>query len=106
MTVGGKRVLEHRWLKERELGRKLERWEEVRHVDGDARNNDLSNLVVVRCRRREELGQGSGEEVSNERVGRLVGDKLILGPGEVSEGFKDISTLKVMQREYRGGNNG
>lgn len=41
-------VLTHRLVVARSLGRPLSRWETVHHVDGDRRNNDLSNLQLRR----------------------------------------------------------
>jgi len=46
--VNGRRMDEHRFLMEQSLGRKLYgRREQVHHIDGDKRNNALSNLEVV-----------------------------------------------------------
>lgn len=42
-----KRVSYAKWLMEKELGRSLEKDEVVYHIDGDAYNNDLSNLEVI-----------------------------------------------------------
>ena len=42
-----KRVSYSKWLMEKELGRKLDKNEVVYHIDGDAYNNDLSNLKVI-----------------------------------------------------------
>lgn len=39
----------HRYLMQKHLGRKLERNELVAHIDGDIRNNDISNLKIVYC---------------------------------------------------------
>jgi hypothetical protein len=47
IKVDGKWVREHRWLMEQRLGRKLEKWEQVHHIDGNHLNNDLSNLEVL-----------------------------------------------------------
>jgi len=37
----------HRRIIEEHLGRKLERWEHVHHIDGNGLNNSLDNLVVL-----------------------------------------------------------
>ncbi len=44
----GKKVREHRWLMEQELGRKLEADEDVHHVNGDPLDNRLENLRVLK----------------------------------------------------------
>lgn len=44
---GGKKVREHRWLMEEKLGRKLERYEHVHHINGDPLDNRMENLVVL-----------------------------------------------------------
>src|SRR3990167_5739214 len=44
---GSKQVLEHRWVMEKFLGRKLSRYELVHHINGDKRDNRLSNLSIV-----------------------------------------------------------
>ena len=46
ITVNGKRVLEHRYVMERHLGRKLKRKERIHHIDGDKLNNNISNLIL------------------------------------------------------------
>lgn len=47
--VNGKRirVKRHRWIMENHLGRKLSRWENVHHIDGNRLNNDISNLELI-----------------------------------------------------------
>jgi len=47
IKVNGKWVREHRWLMEQHLGRKLEKWEQVHHIDGDHLNNAIENLEVL-----------------------------------------------------------
>ena len=43
----GRYAPEHRVIMEKHLGRKLEKWEHVHHIDGNKKNNDLKNLVVM-----------------------------------------------------------
>ena len=43
IAVDGRRVLEHRFVVERHLGRKLTRSEVVHHIDGDRTNNAIEN---------------------------------------------------------------
>ena len=40
-------VLEHRYLMEQHLGRQLDRWEHVHHINGVRSDNRLENLAVV-----------------------------------------------------------
>lgn len=49
VTENGKRRArrEHRFIMEQHLGRKLEPWEIVHHIDENPSNNDLLNLQVV-----------------------------------------------------------
>lgn len=47
ILMDGKYVLEHRYVMEKHLNRKLTLQEEVHHLDGNKLNNDISNLVVL-----------------------------------------------------------
>lgn len=47
ITINGKQVREHRWIMEQHLGRKLERWEHVHHLNDDSSDNRLENLEIL-----------------------------------------------------------
>lgn len=45
--VNGKQHRLHRYVMEQHLGRRLERWEHVHHINDDSYDNRLENLVVL-----------------------------------------------------------
>jgi hypothetical protein len=47
IKIDGKQVREHRWIMEQHLGRKLQRWEHVHHINDDSSDNRLENLEVL-----------------------------------------------------------
>jgi HNH endonuclease len=47
ITVNGKRIREHRHIMQQYLGRKLESWEHIHHIDNNPLNNAIDNLVVL-----------------------------------------------------------
>ena len=46
-VINGMKKRVHRHVMEEYLGRILESYEHVYHLDGDSRNNEISNLVVI-----------------------------------------------------------
>lgn len=48
VTIGNKRVQEHRVIMEKHLGRKLHTKEIIHHIDHDKRNNSIDNLKIMK----------------------------------------------------------
>lgn len=46
-TPDGRHLLEHRWVMEQHLGRRLERHEQVHHINHDRLDNRIGNLELV-----------------------------------------------------------
>jgi hypothetical protein len=46
VRLSGRTFVTHRVILSAKLGRELEPWEQVRHIDGDRNNNHMDNLSV------------------------------------------------------------
>jgi len=57
------RILEHRFVMSQHLGRHLEKWEQVHHINGERSDNRLENLIVMH--RSEHNSHHKTEEVKN-----------------------------------------
>ena len=47
VTPDGRQVRIHRYIMEQHLGRRLEAWEHVHHINGDSLDNRIKNLIVL-----------------------------------------------------------
>jgi len=55
----GKYVAEHRFIMEKQLGRKLKKTEAIHHIDGNGLNNSIDNLQVVTWAEHKKIHSGS-----------------------------------------------
>lgn len=53
-TINGRKLRISRHIMEEKIGRALEVWEHVFHIDGDASNNDPENLIIIPKRNRKD----------------------------------------------------
>lgn len=72
ITVDGKRVLEHTWVMESYLGRKLQKGETTHHIDMDKGNNTPSNLYLFESQADHQSCHVSMERCGYEMLGSYV----------------------------------
>lgn len=47
LYINGKKIYEHRYIMEQNLGRKLQTWEHVHHINDDSSDNRIENLEIL-----------------------------------------------------------
>ena len=90
VKVGGRKMDEHRAVVEAEIGRRLRRDEIVHHINGDKRDNRLSNLVIMDLAEHSRLhmaGRTVPEETKKRISRSLVGNRnaRVLSVEDVAE---------------------
>lgn len=50
ITINGKRYLEHRYIMEKYINKKLKRTQHVHHINGNKRDNRIENLEIINIR--------------------------------------------------------
>lgn len=87
IRVNGRTIDEHRYVMEQHLGRYLQTWECVRHLNGNSRDNRLENLYLTNKKRvpYEQIVEGSlvfidgkGKKKSNEIILKKYGKKVLI----------------------------
>lgn len=92
----GKRVFvrQHRYVMEEHIGRKLEKSEDVHHVDGNKQNNEIENLQIL-CHRKHSTVTNSGRTYTR-------GYKLELTDEERQKRSERMKAIRRVQ--VKGGN--
>lgn len=68
--INGKKIDEHRFIMEQFLGRKLDRYEVVHHINGDKSDNRIENLQLMTLSEHSKL-HNIGKKISNEQKNKL-----------------------------------
>lgn len=63
-------ILEHRYVMASHLGRTLEEWEHVHHLDGNKLNNDIVNLQIISASDHSRL-HNKQKEIVRDSLGRI-----------------------------------
>lgn len=96
----GNYVLEHRWVVEQHIGRKLLPSEHVHHINGDRLDNRLSNLEVLSRNAHQaahnpklispdSIKTFAGKDLATKQIGNLLG----VSAGTVSTALKEYGVL-------------
>jgi hypothetical protein len=73
----GKKVRENRWVMEQNLGRRLEKWEHVHHINGNPLDNRLENLEVHESREHMQLHK---QIYPDRKICEVCGEKYAPNP--------------------------
>lgn len=74
IIVNGERLDEHRYIMEQQIGRRLRKDEVVHHIDGNKKNNELSNLQLMTRKEHSSLHwnrSSLSEELNRQRSKKL-----------------------------------
>ena len=108
----GPQVLEHRYVMEQHLGRKLLTTEIVHHIDGDGLNNNISNLELMSQsdHRIEHSGPFKWDLAEGLRLNKAgftdtyIGDKLGVSQATISRCFRrrgiPAATVHTKRRKF------
>jgi hypothetical protein len=82
IKVNGKWVLEHRYLIEQKIGRKLTNNEVVHHIDGNEGNNKIENLQLLTKSQHARLKKIQGYNQSSYKISKEL---QFIKPSEVAK---------------------
>ena len=82
---------EHRVIVEKSIGRKLEPWEVVHHIDGNPSNNAIENLQVV------EFGEHTSKHSTGSKRSQEAKRSIVLGKKGMDFGF-EVSSFRGLMK--------
>lgn len=74
IKVNGKKIDEHRFIMEQFLGRKLERYEIVHHINGNKNDNRIQNLTIMSLSKHTKLHNTGRKKTEEEK--KKLSEKL------------------------------
>lgn len=96
IRIGNKVIDEHRYIMEQFLGRKLKSNEIVHHIDGNKRNNNLSNLEILTRSEHARLHKPYKyfTELTKQKISNIKKNKTLKNSRKVKQ--LDVKTNKIL----------